>query len=71
MLLPQGTRLSTAELGVGPPNFLQAIDRRHVEFLIRPDGFQSFRVARDLAEQHGASSIGYEPVDANWRLKYK
>ena len=69
VLLPQGTRVTSAELAASPAGFTQAIQRRHVEFLVRPDGFQAFHLARELAEQNGASSIGYEPVDANWRLK--
>jgi hypothetical protein len=69
VLLPQGSRLSLTELSAVPAAFVRAIAGRHVEFLIRPDGFQSFNAARDAAEGHGASSIGYEPVDANWRLK--
>lgn len=70
VLLPQGSHVSLKELAALPPGFLQAIARKNVEFLIRPDGFHAFHLARELAEQHGALSIGYEPVDANWRLKY-
>ncbi len=70
VLLPQGSHVSLKDLGAAPAGFLQAIAGKNVEFLIRPEGFHAFHLARQVAEQHGASNIGYEPVDSNWRLKY-
>ena len=70
VLLPQGSHVALKDLGAAPAGFLQAIAGKNVEFLIRPEGFRAFHLARQVAEQHGASNIGYEPVDSNWRLKY-
>lgn len=67
-IIGRAERFSMQELGRNPGGFLKVLGKRQVQFLIRPDGFSAFNAARDAAEKNGVA-IGYEPVDANWRLK--
>jgi predicted RNase H-like nuclease (RuvC/YqgF family) len=56
--------------------FLAAAKRtKYVVFLIRPDGYKSFSQYYDKVRSQNQSSfdridIGYEPVNADWILKY-
>jgi len=71
VLLPKGDRVELTELQKGSERFLTAVANHRVQFLVRPDGFESFQVARTAAEQRGATSLGYEPIDASWRVKFQ
>jgi hypothetical protein len=47
-----------------------AVRRREVFFLVRPAGFESFDAALAAAENLGAT-VGYEPVDPDWPVKFR
>ncbi|MGI8990825.1 MAG: hypothetical protein ACR2I2_14765 [Bryobacteraceae bacterium] len=70
VLIPQGSRISLDNLKKGS-SFDKAVTGKYVVFLVRPDGFDTFNVARASAEENGAERLGYEPIDAAWQVKYK
>lgn len=43
-------------------------DRQYLILAIRPDGIEVFEQVRAIIERQGID-IGYEPIDAGWRLK--
>lgn len=53
---------------------LRAVEaRRETDYVIvavRPDGFELFDTVRDQVEGRGIQ-IGYEPVDADWKLRIR
>jgi hypothetical protein len=59
ILQPQHTRVPVAALRSGA--FVTAVTGRGVNFLVRPDGIDSFLAARAVAREAGVP-IGYEPV---------
>ena len=71
VFLPDGKRVSLDQLRDSPMLFLSGLGNRPLQFLVRPDGFRSFEAAREAAEQHGIASLGYEPVDADWRFRVR
>jgi len=70
VLQPQGDRISVASIKGSDSKFVAAVRKREVFFLVRPAGFDSFFAARTAAENLGAT-IGYEPVDADWPVKFR
>jgi AraC-like DNA-binding protein len=76
LLQPAGKRLGASPGAGDRSEFLScASSAGYVVFLVRPDGFQSFRRYRNLVlarnhEAGGSIDIGYEPVDADWTLIY-
>lgn len=69
ILQPQGERITVAELEKESSVFMRALDRGYLVFMIRPSGFDAFKVARALAAKKNVS-IGYEPIDSDWVLKF-
>ncbi|MDQ6707720.1 MAG: hypothetical protein M3Z85_17300 [Acidobacteriota bacterium] len=70
VLIPQAERISLDKLKKGS-SFDKAVTGKYVVFLVRPNGFETFNVARAAAEENGAERLGYEPIDAAWQVKYK
>ncbi|MDQ6665604.1 MAG: hypothetical protein M3Z23_14580 [Acidobacteriota bacterium] len=70
VLIPQAERISLDKLKKGS-SFDKAVTGKYVVFLVRPNGFETFNVARAAAEENGAEGLGYEPIDAAWQVKYK
>ncbi|MGA3025354.1 MAG: hypothetical protein ABSF98_11325 [Bryobacteraceae bacterium] len=61
VLQPQHTRIPVAALRGGA--FVSAVrGRGGVNFLVRPDGLDSFLAARAIARAAGVTTLGYEPV---------
>ncbi len=71
VLIPSKESFAVQDLVAHPDRFSQAVKNKHVGFLIRPEGFNSFSAARQVAERSGVKSIGYEPVDADWRIRVR
>ena len=69
VLIPSKESFAVQDLVANPDRFGKAVRNKHVGFLIRPDGFNAFSAAREVAERSGVKSIGYEPVDADWRIR--
>ncbi len=70
VLQPQGERITVEQLKNKSSSFTQTARRSYLVFLIRPQGFDSFEQARELAQSQGAK-FGFEPVDDNWALRYR
>jgi predicted RNase H-like nuclease (RuvC/YqgF family) len=70
VLQPQGDRISIQAIKGSDSKFVAAVRRREVFFLVRPNGFESFDAALASAEKVGAT-VGYEPVDADWPVKFR
>jgi predicted RNase H-like nuclease (RuvC/YqgF family) len=70
VLQPQGDRIKIQAIKGSDSKFVAAVRRREVFFLVRPSGFDSFDAARAAAQNLGAT-IGYEPVDADWPVKFR
>jgi hypothetical protein len=69
ILQPQGRQIDLAGLNSFPA-LLQAIRQKgYVVFLVQPQGFEAFQLARALAISQGAK-VGYEPVDEKWVLRF-
>ncbi len=71
VLLPERERVTLQRLQSDATSLLKVVANRKIQFLIRPDGFASFNAARAAIEQHGITSYGYEPIDANWRVTFR
>jgi prefoldin subunit 5 len=86
-IMPQGLRLPVKPDGKDYESMTAGADREEllkharstglVLFLVRPDGFASFRAYRACIETCNKSipgsktiSIGYEPVNSDWKLRY-
>jgi predicted RNA binding protein with dsRBD fold (UPF0201 family) len=67
VLLPQRQKVATEAVKKKDRALVQALRRGFTVFLIRPQGFESFRAARAVAEELGIE-IGFEPYDAAWKL---
>jgi predicted RNase H-like nuclease (RuvC/YqgF family) len=76
ILQPKGIYLTHNLSSEEQSKFLSvAIQTGHVVFLIRPDGFKSFKQYRSIITSHNRAStqqidLGYEPVNADWILNY-
>jgi hypothetical protein len=70
VLQPQGDRISIQSIKSADSRFTGAVRRRDVFFLVRPTGFKSFEAALAAAQNLGAT-VGYEPVDADWPIKFR
>ena len=70
ILQPEGVRISEEELDDGSTRFENAArEKGYVMFLVRPSGFDAFRLARSAAED-AEVDVGYEPVEASLALDY-
>ena len=73
---PQGILLSLARTDHDQQAFRAALSQtKYVVFLIRPDGYESFRRYRTLLvtgrqELDGTVELGCEPVNHDWVLEY-
>jgi peptidoglycan hydrolase CwlO-like protein len=70
VLQPQGDHINIQAIKGSDSKFVAAVRRREVFFLVRPAGFRSFDAALAAAENLGAT-VGYEPVDADWPVKFR
>jgi len=68
-IYPQRTLVSTSELTENNPFSSLSHDHDAVIFLIRPDGYESFQQANSWSEKMNWK-IGYEPVNAEWKLAF-
>lgn len=70
VLQPQGERIGLDALKQKSSTFMQAIRHKgYVVFLVRPQGFEAFQEARQLAAGERVT-LGYEPVDEEWVLNF-
>ena len=70
VLQPEGVRAPAQPDEPGRARFVQiARQRRYVLFLVRPDGFASFRQYRSLVARNNLD-YGYEPINQNGRVIY-
>jgi uncharacterized phage infection (PIP) family protein YhgE len=69
VLRPQGQQIALEQLKKKSPAFLQGIHRDFVVFLVRPQGFASFRAAHSLAAEKGLK-VGYRPVEELVVVRY-
>ena len=68
IIQPKGKTVSLAEI---ESLFKRIIEGEYcVVFLVRPSGFESFLKAREIAEKKEGLTIGYEPIDSSWKLKF-
>jgi regulator of replication initiation timing len=73
---PSGTRFAASPSPEQRDAFLQTVRQTgYVLFLIRPDGFESFKQYRKIVASREPNSdkpteYGYEPVNAEWRMVY-
>ncbi len=72
LLQPENRRLPVQPDSSSKADFLQtARQRKYVLFLIRPNGFDSFRNYRKLLEQQASEvDYGYEPIRQDGRVLY-
>jgi len=69
LLYPAGAAIGEHSLSSGNPFAEYAGVNDGIVFLVRPSGFDVFTMALSKARERGFR-IGYEPVDADWRLDY-
>jgi hypothetical protein len=69
VLRPQGQQIALGELKRKSSAFAQAIHRDFVVFLVRPQGYDSFRAAHSLAVEKGLK-VGYRPVEELVVVRY-
>lgn len=69
IIQPQNERISVKSIKGSNSHFVDAVRNREVLFLVRPSGFESFDAALGAARNLGAT-VGYEPVDEDWPLKF-
>ena len=70
VLQPQGERITVQSIKSSDARFVAAVRKKEVFFLVRPSGFESFDAALIAAENLGAT-VGYEPVDEDWPIKFR
>ncbi|MCS7304959.1 MAG: hypothetical protein NZ602_07615 [Thermoguttaceae bacterium] len=72
LLQPEKCRLPTRPTSSQEEEFLRTVrDRKYVLFLVRPNGFDSFRVYRQLLRQKaGGIDYGYEPIRQDGEVLY-
>jgi exonuclease VII large subunit len=70
VLQPQGARISIRSIKGSDSKFVNAVRQKEVFFLVRPSGYESFDAALMAAQNLGAT-VGYEPVDEDWPLKFR
>jgi len=69
ILHPQERILPISELSRSNPFSSIGYDYDGIVFLVRPDGFDTFRQSFELAKKTNLK-IAYEPVDSNWKLDF-
>jgi hypothetical protein len=76
LLMPERTLLQATVPPAARETFLARVTARgYVVFLIRPDGLTAFERYREVVQTYNKTTrntlnIGYEPVNADWKLVY-
>jgi predicted RNase H-like nuclease (RuvC/YqgF family) len=70
VLQPQGARVSIRSIKGSDAKFVNAVRQKEVFFLVRPSGYESFDAAL-IAAQNLRATVGYEPVDEDWPMKFR